>query len=132
VIIPISGLHRGVIQAIQYGQSISSKEIELCMVETDPAAVERVRSRLREVASSARLSILPSPFRSVLTPLLDHIESLRQNHPEDYITILIPEFVTAKWYHQFLHNQTAFFIRTALIGKKRVVVSTIRYYLETT
>ena len=131
VIIPISGLHRGVIQALQYGQSIS-KEIELCMVETDAPAVERVRTRLAQAESHIKLTVLPSPFRSVLTPLLDHVENIRLTHPEDYITILIPEFVTAKWYHQFLHNQTAFFIRTALIGKKRIVVSTIRYYLETT
>ncbi len=131
VIIPISGLHRGVIQALKYGQSISN-QIELCMVETDSAAVERVRARLKEVAPDTRLVVLPSPFRSVLTPLLDHIEILRKQYTDDYITVLIPEFVTAKWYHQFLHNQTAFFIKTALIGKKRIVVSTIRYYLETT
>lgn len=132
VIIPISGLHRGVIQALQYGQSISTKEIELCMVETDSNAAERVLNRLKEISPNTKLTILPSPFRSVLTPLLDHIENIRQTYTEDYITILIPEFITAKWYHQFLHNQTAFFIRTALVGKKRVVVSTIRYYLETT
>ena len=102
------------------------------MVETDAPAVERVRTRLAQAESHIKLTVLPSPFRSVLTPLLDHVENIRLTHPEDYITILIPEFVTAKWYHQFLHNQTAFFIRTALIGKKRIVVSTIRYYLETT
>ncbi len=131
VIIPISGLHRGVIQAIQYGQAIGTG-IELCMVETDTAAVERVQARMRELQIESKLLVLPSPFRSILTPLLDHVENIRLSYPDDYITILIPEFVTAKWYHQFLHNQTAIFIRAALIGKKRVVVSTIRYYLETT
>jgi hypothetical protein len=131
VIIPISGLHRGVIQALQYGHTIVN-DIELCMVETDTAAVDRVQNRLKDLSVRSKLVILPSPFRSILTPLLDHVENIRLSYPDDYITILIPEFVTAKWYHQFLHNQTAFFIRAALVGKKRVVVSTIRYYLETT
>ncbi len=131
VMIPISGLHRGVIQAIQYGQSISS-EIELCMVETDSAACERVQNKLLEFAPKTKLVILPSPYRSVLLPLLDHVDSVQKSSPEDFITILIPEFVTAKWYHQFLHNQTAFFIRAALVGQRNVIVSSIRYHLETT
>lgn len=132
IVIPISGLHRGVIQAIQYGQTITTYPIELCMVDTDSAAVERVRARLKEVAPGTSLVILPSPFRSVLTPLLEHVAEIRKEYQDDFITLLIPEFVTAKWYHQFLHNQTAFFIKTALVGQRRIVVSTIRYYLETT
>ena len=131
VVIPISSMHRGVIEALLYAQTISS-EIELCIVETDSDAVGRVRSRLHELAPETKLSVLPSPFRSVLTPLIDHIESIQKQSPDDFITVLIPEFVTAKWYHQFLHNQTAFFIRAALIGQQRVIVSNIRYYLKTT
>ncbi len=131
VMIPISGLHKGVIQAIQYGQTIA-KEIELCMVETDSAAVERVRVKLKEISPNTKLLVLPSPYRGVLAPLLDHVEAVRKESPGDFITVLLPEFITAKWYHQFLHNQTAFFIRAALVGKKRVIVSTIRYHLETT
>ena len=131
VMIPISGLHKGVIQAIQYGQTIT-EEIELCMVETDTAAVERVRKKLKEISPQTKLTVLPSPFRGVLAPLLSHVEEISKQSPGDFITVLLPEFVTAKWYHQFLHNQTAFFIRAALVGKRRVVVSTIRYHLETT
>jgi amino acid transporter len=131
VIIPISSMHRGVVQALQYGQTIS-KEVEICIVETDSAAVERVRNRLQELAPQTKLTVLPSPFRSVLGPLVEHIETIQRLSPDDYVTVLIPEFVTKKWYHQFLHNQTAFFIRTALIGQKRVIVSSMRYYLKTT
>ena len=131
VIIPVSGLHKGVIQAIRYGQTIST-DVEICMVETDSTACDRVRERLKEISPTTKLAILPSPFRSVLMPLIDHIEAVQKMSPEDFVTVLIPEFVTAKWHHQFLHNQTAFFIRAALVGQKRVIVSSIRYYLKTT
>jgi amino acid transporter len=131
VVIPISGLHKGVIQALRYGQTIST-EIELCMVETDSAAVARVRAKLGELAPTIKLTVLPSPFRSVLAPLIDHIEMVQKVSPDDFVTVLIPEFVTARWYHQFAHNQTAFFIRAALAGQRRVIISSIRYYLKTT
>ncbi len=131
VIIPISGIHVGVIHAIQYGNTISS-QIQVCMVETDPAASDRVKSTWNTVASDIPLTILPSPYRSVLLPLLDYIDQVRRQNPGDYITILVPEFVTAKWYHQFLHNQTAFFLKAALIGKPKIVVTSVRYHLKTT
>jgi hypothetical protein len=131
VLIPISGIHKGVIQALNYAHSLSG-DTELCMVEADLAASERVQQRMKEMGLDAKLTIIPSPYRSVITPLIDHVKQLRKDHPEDFITILIPEFVTAKWYHQFLHNQTGLFLRAALVGYRRVVVSTIRYYLETT
>jgi len=131
VLIPISGMHKGVIQALQYGRTIAS-EIELCIVETDPEATERVRCRLDELAPGTKLVVLPSPFRSVLTPLIEHIEATQKLNQGDFITVLIPAFVTAKWYHQFLHNQTAFLIRAALVGQKNVVISSYKYYLKTT
>lgn len=131
VIIPISGLHIGVVQALQYGRTISL-DLELCIVETDSDAVARVRQKLEEITPGTKLTVLASPFRSVIAPLIDHIAEVSRESPEDFITVLIPEFVTARWYHQFAHNQTAFFIRSALVSHKRVVVSSIRYFLKTT
>jgi amino acid transporter len=131
VLIPISGVHRGVVHAIRYAKTLSSN-VEICMVNTNPQATETIQSRLREYAPDLKFTILPSPFRSVMAPLISYIDEIQKEHPKDYLTLLVPEFVTAKWYHQFLHNQTAFFLKTALIGKRRVVVSTIRYYLEST
>jgi hypothetical protein len=48
------------------------------------------------------------------------------------ITIIIPEFVTAKWWHQILHNQTAFLIRAALLFRRGKVVTSVRYHLRAT
>jgi hypothetical protein len=46
------------------------------------------------------------------------------------LTVIIPEFVTARWYQSFLHNQTALMLKTALLFRKGVVVTSVRYHLK--
>jgi 2-hydroxy-3-keto-5-methylthiopentenyl-1-phosphate phosphatase len=76
--------------------------------------------------------VLKSPYRSVIRPLLEYIDDLEKITHRDMITIIIPEFVTLKWRHQILHNQTALMIRTALLFKPGKVVTSVRYHLQKT
>jgi len=46
------------------------------------------------------------------------------------VTVIIPEFVPAKWWHKLLHNQSGFLLKWALMFKRDIVVTNIRYYLE--
>lgn len=131
VLLPISGIHRGIIDAIRYSMSISS-DVRACYVELDPLQTERVKEEWKKWAPSVPLVILPSPYRSVVAPLLNYIDELGRQSQWDMITVVIPEFVTAKWWHQILHNQTAFLIRAALLFRRRKVVTSVRYHLKTT
>jgi len=131
VIIPISGVHRGVIDALRYAISISD-DVRACYVELDPAATERMQAEWNRWAHEIPLVILKSPFRSVITPVVDYINDVDQVTHNEMITVIIPEFVTAKWYHRLLHNQTAFLIRAALSFRRGKVVTSIRYHLKAT
>ena len=129
VVIPISGIHRGIIEGIRYALSIST-DVRACYVELDPESTERVKEEWRKWAGEIPLVILKSPYRSVVSPVLDYINDVLVTTKDDMVTVLIPEFVTAKWWQQFLHNQTAFFIRAALIFKRNCVVTSVRYHLH--
>ena len=62
---------------------------------------------------------------------MSFIEKLeRHKKPEDYITVLIPEFETKKWWHRILHGQTGWMLRTMLILKEDVIVAAIPYHLK--
>ena len=77
------------------------------------------------------LVTLYSPYRLVIQPLLDYISQLEhQKQPEDFITVLIPEFQTKKWWHRLLHNQTGWVLRTLLILKENVIVTTVPFHLK--
>ncbi|MBU6376002.1 MAG: APC family permease [Bdellovibrionales bacterium] len=129
VIVPISGIHRGVIEALRYAVSISD-DVRACYVEIDPSATERIQSEWMKWAHEIPFVILKSPYRSVLRPMLEYIDDVAQSKNEEIITIVIPEFVTSKWRYSLLHNQTALLIRTALLFKRNRVVTSVRYHLK--
>jgi hypothetical protein len=131
VIVPISGMHRGTIEALRYGLSISD-DVRVCYVEINPEATEWMLKEWKKWAQGIPLTILKSPYRSVIWPILNYIDDMSNATKDDVITVLIPEFVTSKWWHQFLHNQTALMIRAALIFKRGKVITSVRYYLRTT
>lgn len=129
VVVPISGVHRGVIDALRYAMSISS-DVRACYVEIDQETTERMKAEWQKWAREIPFVVLKSPYRSVIAPLLEYIDDVEQTTHDEMITVVIPEFVTAKWWHQVLHNQTAFLIRAALMFRRRKVVTSVRYHLR--
>jgi len=128
VLVPISGIHPGVVKAIQYALTISD-EVKVLYVDTDKNATEKMLKVWEKWGHGLELVVIPSPYRSVLNPLLDYIDNELKRNPEELLSVVVPEFVTRRWYHQFLHNQMTFVIRTMLRLKSRVVVTSIRYHL---
>lgn len=131
VVVPISGLHRGVMNAIRYGMSIST-DVRVCFVKTDEEAQQRILVAWNDKFPNMKLHILDSPYRSISGPILDFIDQVSAEHPTEFITVIFPEFVTARWHHQLLHNQTAWLIKLSLIYKKNVIVTSVKYHLTTT
>ena len=74
--------------------------------------------------------ILKSPYRSLSRPLLRYIERLSKQSEKQMITVLLPEFVPAKWWHQLLHNQSSLLLKGALLFQKGVIVTSVPYHLE--
>lgn len=128
VVVPISGVHRGVINALRYGLGISD-DVRAVYIEIDAIAADRMKKEWEKWGHEVPLVVLKSDYRSVIKPLLDYLDDLEQTHHRDMITVIIPEFVTAKWWQNFLHNQTAFLIRAALLFRRRKVVTSVRYHL---
>ena len=129
VLLPISGIHKGVIEALRYAQTIAS-DVRAVYVEIDQSTTERLQEEWVRWGRGVPLVVLKSPYRSVMTPFLRYVDEVEDYDPNDIVTIIIPEFVTAKWWQQLLHNQTAFLIRTALIFKRGKVVTSVRYHLN--
>lgn len=131
VIVPISGIHQGVLQALQYALSISD-DVRACYVEIDAKKTEKLKEEWERWVPGVPFVVLKSPYRSVIQPLIKYIEDVEQITHDDVVTVVVPEFVTSKWWHSLLHNQTALFIRTALAFKKGKVVTSVRYHLKST
>ena len=75
------------------------------------------------------LVVLESPYRSLMEPLLEYIEQVDSERPDDFVTILLPEFVPARWWHHLLHNQHALLIKGALLFRPNVIVTSVPFHL---
>ncbi len=129
VVIPVSTVHQGVIEAAEYALSIS-KDVRGCYVELDSAATGRMKEQWEKWLPGVPLIVLESPYRSVVEPLISYINECEEKSSQQLVTILIPEFVTHKWWHTLLHNHTAVFIRAALGFNRKKVITNIKYHLK--
>jgi amino acid transporter len=130
VVLPVSSLHRGVVEALRYARAISD-HITAVFIEIEPGSGELVRQKWDEWGfdQDAELVVVPSPYRSVIGPFLEFLDKTDQEHHDGHLaTVLLPEFITARWWEALLHNQTAWLLKLALLyrrhtfGKVRAIV----------
>ncbi len=119
VVLPISGVHRGVVLALRYARSISDR-VTAVYVEVNPGDADRVRAAWEIWGMGVPLVVVSSPYRSVVQPFLDFLDRYdREANDGRLATVLLPEFVPAKWWQHLLHNQTAWLLRLALVYRRR-------------
>ena len=130
VIVPISGIHRGVIRALEYAKSIAPNHVTAVYVDLDEEATKNLREKWKNWASDVELVVLASPYRALTRPLIRFIDSVEKEHRDDMVTVVLPEFVPARWWQHLLHNQTALLIKGALLFRKGVVVVDVPFHLS--
>jgi len=128
VLILIGGIQRAVVTALQYGRTLSP-DARAVYVDIDPVATETLRQQWSEWGQGVPLTVLPSPYRSLIAPLLEKVEQVRRDEPRGYVTVILPEFVPKRLWHHLLHNQHALLIKGALLFKPNVVVTSVPYHL---
>ncbi|MBI2154513.1 MAG: APC family permease [Candidatus Rokubacteria bacterium] len=128
VLVLVGDLHAGVVRALRYAQSLSPTS-KAVYVETDPDKTRKLEEKWTKWGCGVPLVVLTSPYRSLLGPFLeylDHIQSQGENH---MVTIVLPEFIPARWWQHLLHNQTALLIKGALLFRRNVIVTDVPYHL---
>jgi amino acid transporter len=129
VLVLVGDLHRGVIEALQYARTLSAT-VKAVYVELDPERTHRLEEKWWKWGLGIPLVVLTSPYRSLRAPLLDYIDHLLRQSEHHVVTIVIPEFIAARWWQHLLHNQTALLIKGALLFRKRVVVVDVPFHLK--
>ena len=130
VILPISGVHRGSLAALNYAQTLSD-DVTAVYVALDPVETEKVQRKWETWGAGVRLQVLDSPYRLLLEPLLAYIEGIAgHRQPSEVITIVVPQFVPRHWWHNALHAQTATWLRLALLFKPGIVITDVPYQVH--
>ena len=126
----VSGIHRGVIPALEFAKSLAQDNVTALYVDLDSEEAARIKQKWMRWGCGVPLEILPSPYRSLVRPILRYIDEMDARYDDDVLSVILPEFVPSKWWHHLLHNQTALLIKAALLFRKGTVVISVPYHLE--
>jgi amino acid transporter len=126
VLVPVNAITKPAAAALVYATAIAS-DVRAVYIEIDAAISARMREGWEAWDIGVDLTVLPSPFRSVVRPLVEHIDSIRASGATDLVTVVVPETVPHRWWQGLLHNRTAWYIRMALLSRPNVVVTSVRF-----
>lgn len=127
VIVLIAGVHRGTLAAMDFARTLGD-DITAIHVSIDQNEAQKVCEKWGTFGEGVRLVVLNSPYRLFIEPLMGYIEQLLSiQEPWEMLTIIVPQFITTRWWENFLHSQTALMLRFALLFKRGVVVVEIPY-----
>jgi len=130
VIVPISGIHRGVLKALEYAKAIAPGHVTALYINLDEEATQKLRTKWSEWGEGVELVVIASPYRSLVGPLVRYVDRRLSLNSDKIITIVLPEFIPGKWWHHLLHNQTSLLLKGALLFKPNVVVTSVPYHLK--
>jgi hypothetical protein len=120
VVLPVSGVHRALVGAVNYARSIS-QDITALYIEFEPGRGEEVRKKWVQWWPDIPLVVVPSPYRSLVGPLLEFLDRMDEARNDGQLaTVILPEFVPAQWWQTLLHNQTAWLLKFALLYHRRM------------
>jgi hypothetical protein len=131
VILALSGVHRGTVAGLHYARSLSP-DVTAVYVATEPEMAESVQEKWGLWGSGVRLVILNSPYRLLIEPLVAYIRDVAaRRQPNEVMTIVVPQFVPEKRWHNILHAQTALILRFALLFQPGIVITSVPYQVRT-
>jgi amino acid transporter len=126
VVVPVNGITKPAAGALVYATTIC-EDVRAVYVDVDGSGSEELSRRWEEWDIGVELTVAPSPYRSILRPLVEYVNDLISHDEADLVTIVVPEIVPRTWLGHLLHNKTSLFIRTAFLFRPNVVVTAVPY-----
>ncbi|MDQ3871579.1 MAG: APC family permease [Chloroflexota bacterium] len=131
VIVPVPGLSRAVVQAVNFGRAISDDVTAVHITDDEEAALALRRDWERQIPG-VPLVIIESPFRSLVQPFVYYLDVVAPPQPDMITIVVLPEYVPRHWWERLLYNQTANALRQELLGRPDTVVANVPYRREST
>lgn len=130
VVVLVSKVHKPTLRALAYARASRPTILEAVTVDVDHDDTLVLQREWERQGIPVPLKILASPYREVTRPVLDYVRQLKEDSPQDLVTIFIPEYVVGHWWEQLLHNQSAFRLKSRLLFVPGVMVTSVPYQLD--
>lgn len=131
VVVPVQTINKSFIKSLNYALLISSENMIVYHVSTSEEETKKLIDKFSKLGIAAELVIENAPYRNINDKLLSYVKE-KHDHlkKHEVITIVMPQFIIAKWWHQVLHNQTSVFLRSSLKKMRNVAIVTVPYIIN--
>lgn len=129
-VVLIGRLHKPALRALAYARVARPSTLEALYVELDPEDTTALRARWDELRIPVPLTVVSSPYRELVRPVVKYVKEKRRESPRDIVSVYIPEYVVGRWWEQLLHNQTALRLKGRLLFMPGVMVTSVPYQLS--
>ncbi|TLM72577.1 APC family permease [Pseudarthrobacter sp. NamB4] len=126
----VSHVRKPVLRALAYARASRPSRLDAVTVDIDAEETAQTVADWEKLGIPVPLTVLASPYRETVTPIMDYIKQMRLDSPRDLIVVYIPEYVVGKWWEQLVHNQTALRIKTRLHFEPGVMVASVPWQLK--
>ncbi len=132
IILPVAGITHVVENSLRYAQSLSADQIIAVHVPFERDDENIFEEKWKKFHPEVRLVTLYSPYRSIIHPLTKFIDTVQRKASESnyQVTVIVPQFIPKKGWHNILHNQSSLLIRAHLLYRRNVIITTVPYHLK--
>jgi hypothetical protein len=130
VLVLVSKIHKPTLRALAYARATRPTVLEAITVDVDDIETATLQEEWERRDIPVTLKVLASPYREITRPILDYVQTLRSDNPNDLVTVYIPEYVVGRWWEQLLHNQSALRLKSRLLFTPGVMVTSVPWQLE--
>lgn len=132
IVVPVAGITHVVENSINYAKSLSPDQIIAVYVAFEREDEKKFEEKWKKWQPDVRLVTLHSHYRSIIQPLTKFVDTVEHKASESnyQVTVIIPQFIPKKGWHNILHNQSSLLIRAFLLYRRKVIITTVPYHLK--
>jgi len=130
VVLLVAGVDRRIVRAVRYAHTIQAESVEAIFVDFTGDKAEYMRTEWERAHIDIPLTIIESPYREIIGPIVRYIREIPRTALDDVITVIVPEFVPEDWVDNMLHDQTSFWLKRTLFNEPGVIVTNVPYRLR--
>jgi hypothetical protein len=127
-LVPVSDLTEPHLQALALARRLTD-QVTAVFISDSAERIADIRAKWSAWGDLVPLEVIESPYRSLVRPFLEYIDAVEAQQGDATIMVVLPEMVYGRWWHQFLHNQTALRLKAALLFRPGTVVVNVPYHL---
>lgn len=125
IIVPVAGMGHVVENSLNYAKPLSAEQLIAVYVAFERKDERKFEEKWQKWQPDLGLVTLHHP----LTKFIDTVEH-KAREANYQVTVVIPQIIPEKGWHNILHNQSSLLIRACLLYRRNVIITTVPYHLK--